>query len=100
MRHPQVVQSPIFNDFLKVKFDGNTEPQLVPKFLFQVSVRELHNSLVSDPDDGGLKEERDADNNIIISDSTLCSLFPPQLKFFFRTIKGHVWLRMLYKCRN
>ena len=46
----------------------------------QVSVRELHNSIVSDPNDGGLKDARDEDGNIIISDSTLRSLLPPQLK--------------------
>ena len=57
-----------------------TEPQLVPKFLFHVSVRELHNSLVSDPNDGGFKYYRDEDGNIIISGSTLRSLLPPQLK--------------------
>ena len=51
--------------------DDKTEPQLVPKFLLQVSVRELHNILVSDPYDGGLKDARDEENNIIISDSTL-----------------------------
>ena len=33
-RHPQVVQSPISNDSLKVIFDDQTEPQLVPKLLF------------------------------------------------------------------
>ena len=33
MRHPQVVQSPIVNDCLKVNIDGHTEPQLVPKLL-------------------------------------------------------------------
>ena len=60
--------------------DDQTEPQPVPKFLPQVSVRELHNSLVSDPNDGGLKDARDEDGKIIISDSTLRSLFPPQLK--------------------
>ena len=43
-------------------------------------VRELHNSLVSDPNDGGIKDARDEDVNIIISDYTLCSLFSPQLK--------------------
>ena len=37
-RHPQVVQSPISNDCLKVMLDDQTEPQLVPKLLFQVSV--------------------------------------------------------------
>ena len=79
-RHPQVVQSPISNDCLKVMLDYQIEPQLVSKLLLQVSVRELHNSLVSDPNDGGLKYARYEDSKIVISDSTLCSLLPPQLK--------------------
>ena len=79
-RHPQVVQSPISNDFIKVMLDDQTEPQLVPKLLLQVSVRELHNSLVSDPNDGGLRDSRDEDGKIIISDSTLRALLPPQFK--------------------
>ena len=78
MHHPQVVQSPIVNDCLKVKIDGCTEPQMVPKHLLQVSVRELHNNFFSDADYGGLKEARYAENNITFSDSTLCSLLPPQ----------------------
>ena len=69
--HPQVVQSPIGNDCLKVKIDGHTEPQLVPKLLFQVSVREIHNNLVSSTIYSGLKEARYEDDNIIISYSTL-----------------------------
>ena len=79
-RHPQVFQSPISNDCLKVMFDDQTEKRLVPKWLLQVSVRELNNSLVSDPNDNGLKYARDEDDNIIISNSTLRSLLPPQLK--------------------
>ena len=55
MRIPQVVQSSIVNDFLKVNIDGHTEPQLVPKILLQVYVRELHNNLVSVTIYGGLK---------------------------------------------
>ena len=54
-----------------------TEPQLVPKFLLQVSVRELHNSLVSDTNDGCLKDARDEYGKIIISYSTgmgVCSI--------------------------
>ena len=43
--------------------DDHTEPQLVPNFLLQVSARELHKSLVSDPNDGGLKDARDEDVN-------------------------------------
>ena len=78
-RHPQVVQSPISNDCLKVLLDDKTEPQLVPKLLLQLSVRELYNSLVSDPNDDGLKDARDEDGKNIISDSTLRSLLPPQL---------------------
>ena len=80
MHHPQVVQSPIVNDCLMVKIDGYTEPQPVPKLLLKVSVRELHNNIVSGKKYGGLKEARDEDDNIIISDSTLRSLLPPQLK--------------------
>ena len=78
--HPQVVQSPISNDCLKVMFDDQTETQLVTKLLLRVSIRELHNSLVSDPNDGGLKDATDEYDNTIISDSTLHSLLPPQLK--------------------
>ena len=57
--------------------DDQTESQLVPKLLLQVSIRELHNRLVSDPNDGGLKFARHEDGNIIISDSNLRSLLPP-----------------------
>ena len=78
--HPQVVQSPISRDCLKFLLDDQSEPQLVPKLLLQVSVRELHHSLVSDPNYGGLKDARDEDGKIIISDSTFRSLLPPQLE--------------------
>ena len=53
---------------------------MVPILLLHVSVRELYNSLGSDPNDDSLKEERDEENNIIISDYTLRKLLPPQLK--------------------
>ena len=78
MHHLQVVQSPIFNDYPKVKVDGHIEPQLVTKLLLHVSVRELRNNLGSDTIGGGLKEVRDEDDNIIISDSTLRSLLSPK----------------------
>ena len=45
-----------------------------------MSVREQHNGLVSDPNYGGLKDARDENSKIIISDYTLRSLLPPQLK--------------------
>ena len=76
MHHPQVLKSPLFNDFLKVKMDGHTESQLVPKLLLQVSVREPRKNLFSNADNGGLKEPRDKDDNIIISASKLHALLP------------------------
>ena len=45
-----------------------------------MSVRELHNSLVIYPNDGSLKDTRDEDDIIIISDSTFCLLLTPQLQ--------------------
>ena len=81
--HPKVVQSPISNDCLKVMLDDQTEPQLVPKCLLQVSVRELNNSLVSGTNDGGIKDARDEYGKIIISDYTLRSLFPHKFKHMF-----------------
>ena len=80
MHHPKFVQSSIVNDCLKVKTDGHTKLQLFPKLLLQVSVIELPYKLVSAKIYGGIKEERDEDNNIIISESTLRSLFPTQFK--------------------
>ena len=58
MHHPQVVQSPIVNDCLKVNIDGYIEPQLVPKTLLHVSDREIHNNLVSATLYAGLKENK------------------------------------------
>ena len=43
-----------------------------------------HNNLVSDEENGGLKEARDEDDNIIISDSTLFSLLAKKLKISSR----------------
>ena len=63
-----------------MSIDGHSETQLIPKLLLQVSVQELHNSMVSSPEEGGIKEERYADNNIIIGDSTIRSILPPHLK--------------------
>ena len=48
--------------------------------LLHASVREIHNSLVSDPNDGGIKDTRDEDGKSIIRNSKLRSLLPPQFK--------------------
>ena len=82
MHHPQVVQSTILNDFLKANIGNHTKPNPPPKLLLQMFVRELHYSFVSDSEDGGFKESRYSENNIIIGDSTLRSLLPPKLNKF------------------
>ena len=92
IHHPQVVQSPIVNNSLKVETDVYTEPQLVPKLLLHVSVREPDNNLFGATKYGGLKEARYEDNNIPISDSILRSLFPPKFKKNVVKIQGRVWL--------
>ena len=96
MHHPQTVQSPIVNEYLKVKLDGHTEPQLFPKLLLQVSIRELHKNLVSYTDSGGIKEAIYEDNNIIISDSTLRSLLPPKLKKCRQDTRSSVVFHVAY----
>ena len=45
-----------------------------------MSVIELYNSLEIDTNDDGLKHSRDEYGKIIIIDSTLRSLLPPELK--------------------
>ena len=41
----------------------------------------MHNELIASPDDGGLVGARHAiTNNVIISDTMICSLAPPQLR--------------------
>ena len=79
LQHTQFFQSPIENGYICVYIDVKSKKTLVPKFLFQVSVRELHNSMVISPEEGGLKEAKYSDNNIIINYSTLHNILPPQL---------------------
>ena len=44
-------------------------------------MRQLNNELIASPDDGGLLGDIHADtNDVIISDTMLCSLSPPQLR--------------------
>ena len=80
LQHPHVVVSRIKNHCLKLFVEIQLEPQLALKLLVCVSVIELHNIMVISPEEGVIKEARDADNNIIISDSTLRNFLPPILK--------------------
>ena len=59
---------------------SHSETQMVKFFLLQVYVWELHNSMESPPEEDGITEARDTESNIIISDSNLSKILPPQLK--------------------
>ena len=74
LRHPQVVVSPIANYCLKLSIDGQVEPQFVRKILLHVLVIELHNSMVSPPEEGRL-------NGTIIQKIILSSVIKPYVKF-------------------
>ena len=50
--HPQVLVSTIANDYFKLSIDDQIGPQLVPKVLFKVSLVEIHNIMVSTPEEG------------------------------------------------
>ena len=53
------MQYTITNEFLKVAMNGHTETNIFTKLLLQISAREIHNSMVILPEEGGLKEARD-----------------------------------------
>ena len=73
------MQSKIDNDSIQLYIRGQAGPQLVPKLLLKLFVREQYNSTVIPLEEGGMKEARDTKDNIIISDSTLRNILPPQI---------------------
>ena len=54
--------------------------KLMPMLSLKYSVRVLCNRVASSPEEGGPKEARGEENNIIISDSILQNILPPQCK--------------------
>ena len=71
---------PLANYCLYVSIYGISKKLLPPKLLLQVSVHVIHNITVSPTEEYVLKEVRDANNNIIVDDSTFHDILPPQLK--------------------
>ena len=57
IRHPQVVQSPIYNYCIKISIYGQAEPQLFPRFLLKLLFIELHNIMVSPPEEVNLRSQ-------------------------------------------
>ena len=78
--HNMVIQSPIANDTLLVRDPNNPSRKIrVNKLLLQIPVRELHNDLLSEDPNIGLKGAIDHHGNVLISDTGLRALLPPQL---------------------
>ena len=86
MKNSNVRVSPIARDTLLIIDAEYILKQRVPKILLGCSMRQLKNELIASPNYGGLLGSRHANtNDVIISDTILCSLEPPQL----RTMTDH-----------
>ena len=74
-------ESPIARDTLLITDAESGVKWRVPKILLECSMLQLHNELIASPDYGGLIGSRHADtNDVIISDTMLSYLAPPQLR--------------------
>ena len=80
MKNSNVCESLIACDTLIITDAESGVKLRVPKFLLECSMQQLQNELIASPDDGGLLGSRHADtNNVIISDTIIRYLVPPQL---------------------
>ena len=92
-KNSNVCQSPITRDTLLIADADTKEKRRVPKPLLECSMRQSHNDLIASPDDGGLVGARYAiTNDVIISDTMLRYLPPPQLRPMTDNHKNDVWL--------
>ena len=81
MKNSNVSQSPITRDTLPITYADTKVKSRVPKLLLECSMRQLHNEIIASPYDGGLLGARHAKtNDVINSDTMLCSLAPPKLR--------------------
>jgi hypothetical protein len=77
---PHVVTSPIKGDTLLVMNNETGKKERVSKLLLEIPFRELHNLLISPVSEGGFAEARDKSGKVVISDTALRYLAPPQLR--------------------
>ena len=81
MKNSNVHQSPITRDTLLIADADTKVKRRVPKLLLECSMRQFQNEVIVSQDDGGLVRARHAiTNDVIISDTMLRSLAPPQLR--------------------
>ena len=74
-------ESPIDRDNLLITDVEYGVKWIVPKLLLECSMQQLHNELIASPYYGGLLGARHANrNDVIISDTMIRSLAPPQIR--------------------
>ena len=80
--YDDVINSPINDDtILVVDETAGKKIKIVGTLLLRYSVRELHNDLIKDVNEGGLLDIWN-DNKLLVSEIALRFLLPPQLKKF------------------
>ena len=81
MKKSNVRESPIARNTLLITNMESGLKRRVPKLLMGCSMQQLQNETIASPDDGGLLGARNANkNDVIISDTTISYLAPPQLR--------------------
>ena len=74
-------ESPKSHDNLNITDAESRVKRRVPEILIKCFTRQLHNKLIASPYCGRLPGARHANkNDLIISDTMICSLAPPQLR--------------------
>ena len=80
IKDSNVRESTISHDTLLITDAESGVKRRVPKLLLECSMRQLHNGIIASLDDGGLIGDINANtNDVIISDTIIRSLEPPQL---------------------
>ena len=80
MKNSNMCESPIARDTLLITDAESGVKRRVPKFLLKCSIRQLHSKIITLPDNVVLLGAINSDiNDVIISDTMLRSLAPPQL---------------------
>ena len=81
MKNPNVRESPIVCDALLITDEEYVFKRIFPKLLLGCSMRQFHNELIASPDGAGLLGAKHTNkNSVIISDTLLHYLAPPQLR--------------------
>ena len=81
MKNSNVRHYPITRDTLLISDADTKVKRRVPKLLLECSMRQLHNELIASRDNGGLVGARHSKtSDVMISDTILHSLAPPQLR--------------------